>query len=52
MGWTPGLDPLVSLFVKSAGLTLWAAGAAQGLNLAPEATAFLMKSIGKSSEDH
>ena len=52
MVWTPGLHPLVSLFVKSVGMTLWVAGAARGLNLAPEATAFLVKSIGKSSGDH
>jgi len=52
MGWTPGLHPLVSLLVKSAGLTLWAAGAAQGLSLAPGATAFLMRCMGRSGGDH
>ena len=52
MVWTPDLHPLFSLSLKSAGMTLWAAGAAHGLNLAPEATAFLLKSLGKSEEDH
>ena len=50
--WTPDLDPLLSLFVKSAGMTLWAAVAAQGLNLAPEATDFLLKSVRKSRGNH
>lgn len=52
MVWTPDLHPLFSLSVKSASMTLWAAGAAHGLNLAPEATAFLLRSLGKSKDNH
>jgi len=52
MAWTPELHPLTSLLLKSAGMTLWAAGAAQLLNLAPEAMAFLRKSLGKSDGGH
>ena len=52
LAWTPNLHPFLTLLIKSAGLTLWAAGSALVLNLAPEAVAFLRNSVQKSGGDH
>ena len=50
--WAPDLHPFLTLLIKSAGLTLWATGAALVFNLAPEAVAFLRNSVQKSTGNH
>ena len=50
--WTPDIHPLISLLVKSTAITVWTAGAAYWLKLAPEATSFAFKSLSKSGGNH
>ncbi len=50
--WTPDTHPVLSLLLKSAAITVWTAGAAHWLKLAPEATAFALKFVSKSGGNH
>lgn len=50
--WTPDTHPLISLLLKSTAITVWTAGAAHWLKLAPEATAFALKSLSRSGGNH